>query len=130
MDMNWKGIFKKGGSHQEESSVWKSLQSEESLKELIEQSHLKPQLLFKHSTRCGISRMVWSQNRSRLESLADSADLHFLDLLTYRDVSNAVARDLQIPHESPQLLIVHQGEVVAHDSHGGISQMDIEGKIL
>jgi bacillithiol system protein YtxJ len=54
-----------------------------------------------------------------------NADLHYLDLLNYRDVSNEVGYKFQVMHQSPQLLVLRNGVVVAHASHGAINEMDL-----
>jgi bacillithiol system protein YtxJ len=87
-------------------------------------SKSKTQFVFKHSTRCGISRMVMSQFESAY-NLDINADLHYLDLLNYRDVSNEVGYKFQVMHQSPQLLVIKNGVVVAHASHGEINEIEL-----
>ncbi|WP_400079362.1 bacillithiol system redox-active protein YtxJ [Winogradskyella sp. R77965] len=104
---------------------WIALNSVEQLDTIAEKSKTKTQLIFKHSTRCGISRMVMNQFVSAYDVNAN-ADLYYLDLLSYRDVSNEVGFKFQVMHQSPQLLVLRNGVVVAHASHGGIIEMDLE----
>ena len=94
------------------------------LDEIAEKSKGKTQLIFKHSTRCGISRMVMNQFVSACD-VDSNADLYYLDLLNYRDVSNEVGYKFQVMHQSPQLLVIRNGVVVAHASHGSINEMDL-----
>ena len=82
------------------------------------------QFIFKHSTRCGISRMVMNQFESAYD-VDINADLHYLDLLNYRDVSNEVGYKFQVMHQSPQMLVVKNGVVVSHASHGAINEVDL-----
>jgi len=103
---------------------WLPLQTGTQLDEILERSKTKTQLVFKHSTRCGISRMVMSQFESAY-NVDSSADLYYLDLLNYRDVSNEVGYKYQVMHQSPQLLILRNGVVVAHASHGEINEIDL-----
>ncbi|MFN0729316.1 bacillithiol system redox-active protein YtxJ [Polaribacter gochangensis] len=81
-------------------------------------------LIFKHSTRCIISRMVLRQ----LEKVFDAKDvvvhLYFLDLLNYRDLSNEIAAKFQVPHQSPQLLVLKEGVLVGHASHYDILELE------
>jgi bacillithiol system protein YtxJ len=96
---------------------WKPLTSVFQLDEIVEFSKTKTIVLFKHSTRCGISRMVLSRFE---ESLADNQKevvFCFLDLLSFRDVSDEVAARFQVLHQSPQLLVIKNGSCVAHGSH-------------
>ncbi|MEM9141492.1 MAG: bacillithiol system redox-active protein YtxJ [Bacteroidota bacterium] len=105
---------------------WIPLTAVEQLEDIVAKSKGKPQLIFKHSVTCGISRMVLGRFRAQLKACEDRMDFHFLDLHAYRDVSNAVALQFQVLHQSPQVLILKNGTVVAHDSHGAITQMDLE----
>ena len=122
-------MFKKlfGSSEPKEEKVlpWIALNSIEQLSGIEERSKTKTQLIFKHSTRCGISRMVMNQFVEQYD-LDLNADLYYLDLLSYRDVSNEVGYKFQVMHESPQLLVIKNGVVVAHASHSTINDMDIE----
>jgi bacillithiol system protein YtxJ len=103
---------------------WLPLNSVDQLDRIAAQSKTKTQLIFKHSTRCGISRMVMNQFVSAYDTDAN-ADLYYLDLLSYRDVSNETGYKFQVMHQSPQLLVIKNGVVVAHASHGGINEVDL-----
>ena len=102
---------------------WSVLQTEEQLSEIIKKSSDKPQVIFKHSTRCSISSMV----KSRLEKseFPNAIDFHFLDLITYRSLSNKIAEDLKVYHESPQVLFVKDGECIYDESHMAIRMEDL-----
>ena len=121
-------MFKKlfGSSEPKEEKIlpWLPLTSVDQLETIAEQSKTKTQFVFKHSTRCGISRMVMSQFESAYD-IDINADLHYLDLLNYRDVSNEVGYKFQVMHQSPQLIVIKNGVAVAHDSHGAINEMDL-----
>ncbi|WP_431157530.1 bacillithiol system redox-active protein YtxJ [Winogradskyella poriferorum] len=122
------GLFKNmfGSSEPKEVKVlpWIPLDSINQLEIIAEKSKTKPQFIFKHSTRCGISRMVMNQFINQYD-LDSNVDLYYLDLLSYRDVSNEVGYKFQVIHQSPQLLIIKNGEAVAHESHGAINEMNI-----
>lgn len=105
---------------------WIPLTSLEQLDEIETSSNVKPQVIFKHSTTCGISRMVLNMFTSSYGLGPNQMNLYFLDLHAHRDVSNKVAEKFQVMHQSPQLLIVKSGVVVAHDSHGAISDINLE----
>ena len=113
------------GSKEEKQLPWIALTSLEQFNEIAGKSKTKTQVIFKHSTRCGISRMVMNQFVSAYD-LDTNADLYYLDLLNYRDVSNEVGYKFQVMHQSPQLLVIKNGVVVAHDSHGAINEMNLE----
>ena len=78
-------------------------------------------LIFKHSTRCSISMMAKRRFELDWENLPDNMPLYFLDLLKHRDLSAKIAQDFHVHHESPQLLLVKDGECILDQSHGGIS---------
>ncbi len=108
---------------------WISLNSIAQLEDIKAASSGKPQIIFKHSTTCGISRMVLNMFTSSYAIEPGTMDMHFLDLLANRDVSNAVAEKFQVMHQSPQMLIVKNGVVVAHDSHGAINELELANYI-
>ncbi|WP_405368414.1 bacillithiol system redox-active protein YtxJ [Nonlabens sp. Asnod2-A12] len=99
---------------------WDTLESIDQLDNIIKNSSIKPKVIFKHSTRCGISRMVFNQFQKGYESNDDNVTYYLLDLLSYRDVSNAVAQKLNVVHQSPQVIIIFNKEVVHTESHHGI----------
>ncbi|MDQ6757778.1 MAG: bacillithiol system redox-active protein YtxJ [Bacteroidota bacterium] len=103
--------------------TWISLLNEEQLNELKEKSYSKPQVIFKHSTRCSISNMA----KNRLERSSQSTDLnfYFLDLIKHRNISNKIAEDFKVYHESPQVLVIRNGECIYDESHSGIDMEEI-----
>jgi len=102
---------------------WITLQSESQLEDILKNSAHRPQVIFKHSTRCSTSALV----KHRLERAPQPQDIDFyyLDLLSYRPVSNKIAESFRIEHESPQVLIIRNGECVYDESHLGISMDEI-----
>lgn len=106
---------------------WNPLTSMEQLKELITRSQEKPQVIYKHSIRCSISSVV----KSRLEKAEtpEETDFHYLDLITYRPVSNAIAEMFEVHHESPQILVIWKGVCIYHESHMAINMDDITEQI-
>ena len=118
-----------GSSEPKEGKIlpWIALTSLEQLVTITENSKTKIQVIFKHSTRCGISRMVIKQFEKAYDLSENNLDLYYLDLLNYRDVSNEIAIKFEVMHQSPQLLVVKNGVVVAHDSHGAINTMNLNG---
>ena len=107
-----------GTSEKNEEKVlpWQELTSVSQLNDIEEKSNTKIQVLFKHSTRCGISRSVLNRFVSNYDLSLD-IDLYYLDLLNYREVSNEIAHKFQVIHQSPQFLILKNGKVVHHASH-------------
>ena len=98
---------------------WISLESADQLNSI--KQHQGYSLIFKHSTRCSISMMAKRRFELDWEDLPAELPLYFLDLITYRDLSRQVAEIFQVNHESPQLLLIKDGECILDQSHGGIS---------
>lgn len=116
-------MFKKSDSKApaEEKKVmpWIGLTQVSQLDSIKENSKGKTQLIFKDSTRCGISKMVIRQFMSNY-SYEDQIDAYYLDLLNYRSISQEIAARFQVMHQSPQLIVVKNGVVIHHASHHDI----------
>ena len=102
---------------------WKILNDTAQLEEIKKRSFEKTQVIFKHSTRCSISSVA----KSRLEKAQapENIDFYYLDLISYRNISNEVAEKFDVFHESPQVLLIQNGECVYHQSHGAIYMEEI-----
>lgn len=109
---------------------WIPLTEIEQLEEIEEQSKTKAQLIFKYSTRCGISRIVMNDFEKTYESLVQEFDLYYLDIISYREVSNTIADRFKVIHESPQVLVIKNGVVLAHASHSEINRLDLKVFIM
>lgn len=104
---------------------WHELVEVDQLDKIIEESMTKPVVIFKHSTRCGISRGVLKIFERNYSLTDEQLKLYLLDLLAHRDISNEIAKRFQVQHESPQLLVIKEGKVVHHDSHHSIEASDL-----
>lgn len=126
----FKKFFKTNDSDKQIKNVpalsWKPLQSEAQLEDIKAQSNVRLQIIYKHSSSCGISSMVLRQLEKSLIEFNGRADFYFLDLLSFRSVSNEVASRFQVLHQSPQLILLKNDTVVAHDSHYDLLQLPIE----
>ncbi len=100
---------------------WIDLTRVQQLTEIKALSKIRAQVIFKHSTRCATSSMAL--NRLERNTPPDQTDFYFLDLIRHRDVSNMIATEFSVYHESPQVLIIKNEECIYDESHGGI-QMD------
>jgi bacillithiol system protein YtxJ len=120
-------IFGASTESKEEKIVpWIPLNELQQLDFIEKKSTTKTQIIFKHSTRCGISRMVMNQFVEAYEFTEKDLDLYYLDLLNNRDVSNETGYKFQVIHESPQLIIIKNGIVVSQSSHGAINEINLE----
>jgi bacillithiol system protein YtxJ len=96
---------------------WYPLREEAAWQALLAASEERPQLVFKHSTTCGISAHVQHQLLQTTSSLQAVADLHLLDLLAHRKLSNQIAAETGVPHQSPQVILLHKGKPLYSASH-------------
>ena len=109
---------------------WNHLETIEQVSELAESSRSNPVVIFKHSTRCGISSMVKRRfERGVSERFTDTAQFYYLDLIKFRHVSNAIAERFNVQHESPQLILVHNGTAIYNTSHNGINAEALEQQL-
>jgi bacillithiol system protein YtxJ len=115
-------------SPSESKLQWNQLKSLNQLDEIIQQSAEKPVVIFKHSTRCSISRMALRQFESEFD-LQDKVTAYFLDLISYRDISNEIANRFGVVHQSPQLIVIRDGKAVYDTSHGDIDAATLKSKV-
>jgi bacillithiol system protein YtxJ len=109
---------------------WIQLNNIDQLKDIVQLSHTKPVLIFKHSTTCSISATSLSRfERQYDSSKAPNLQCYYLDLKAFRAVSNAVAEQLEVDHESPQVLLLANGQAVYNASHYDISFAEVVGAI-
>lgn len=102
---------------------WKVLNDEAGLEEIAERSASRPQVIFKHSTRCSISSVA--KGRLDRSDAPPTMDFYYLDLIRYRNISNKIAEVFNVPHESPQVLVIRDGKCVYDESHIAIDMNEI-----
>lgn len=95
------------------------------LDEMVAFSNQKPAVIFKHSTRCSVSRFALKQFENEF-ALEDNVDAYFLDLLEHRDISNEIASRFGVYHQSPQLLLIKEGKSVYDVSHSDIDAGELK----
>lgn len=109
---------------------WKYLTSEADLENAMAASDSKNIILFKHSTRCSISSMAKSRLERGWNISEAEADIYYLDLIQYRSVSNAIAENLGVVHQSPQVIVVRNGKAVYDASHSAIDAQSIKANLV
>lgn len=107
---------------------WIPLTDEGQLADIVTRSQTKPQVIFKHSTRCSISAVALQ--RMQKAKQPDGLDFYFLDLLAHRPLSNKVAEVFGVHHESPQVLLIKDGKCTFNESHLGISMNDLAAEAM
>jgi bacillithiol system protein YtxJ len=122
------GIFKNifGSSENENqmelNQIWINLEDLGQLNEIIIASEEKPVVIFKHSTRCSVSRMALKQFENEF-NLQGKMDAYYLDLIENRAISNEIASKFEVVHQSPQLLVIKNGKCIYNISHSDIDAL-------
>lgn len=116
---------------QQDKPLWPgvAIQSKANLEELIADSFTRPQLIFKHSTRCSVSRYVLADFISHFTYSSEEFASHYLDLLNYREISNQISEKFEVIHQSPQILVIKDGKAVTNASHEGINELQLSSYI-
>ena len=120
-------MFWKKGNNEKASSVnWQRLSSVDQLETIKEESKAQPVVIFKHSTRCGISSMALNRLEREWSEDLNNIKAYYLDLISYRQISNAIENEFGIYHESPQLILIENGKAVYDASHMSISTVELK----
>ena len=109
---------------------WIPLTEEKQLEEIITESEKAPVMIFKHSTRCSIS----SASLNRMERNWNDSEMHgmktyYLDLLQYKPISNKIANVFSVEHQSPQVLLIKNGDSVWDASHYYIQYQELKNRL-
>lgn len=107
---------------------WIYLTSFNQLDEIMTVSNEKAVVIFKHSTRCSVSRMALKQFENEFD-IKNGVDMYFLDLLEHRAISNEIASRFNVYHQSPQLLLIKNGKSVYDVSHSDIDAGELKEKL-
>lgn len=107
---------------------WIELANTGQLDVIKEKSILRPQVIFKHSTRCSISSMA--KGRLERSQVPQEADFYYLDLISHRNISSKIAEEFKVHHESPQVLVIKNGECIFDESHYGIDMEEIRQQVI
>nr|MBS0037422.1 bacillithiol system redox-active protein YtxJ [Saprospiraceae bacterium] len=106
--------------------LWENITDLKILKAAHDRSNDQPVYLFKHSTRCGISSHAKSELQEWHRKNINKAEVYYLDLIAYRSISNQISENYRIPHQSPQIIVLVNGEAVHALSHSSINEVDLE----
>lgn len=126
----FKNIFNSSddANSNENKIIWNQLTDLAQLNEITIISNEKPVAIFKHSTRCSISRMALKQFENEFNS-SDKVTPYFLDLIAYRDISNEIATRFGVHHQSPQLILIKEGKAIYSVSHSDIDAEELGRKV-
>ena len=126
----FKNIFNSSddANSNENKIIWNELTDLAQLNEITIISNEKPVAIFKHSTRCSISRMALKQFENEFNS-SDKVTPYFLDLIAHRDISNEIATRFGVHHQSPQLILIKEGKAIYNVSHSDIDAEELGRKV-
>ena len=102
---------------------WIHLTEENQIQNIIIRSQEKPQVIFKYSNRCFLSEVIF--RRLQKDCCPEAIDFYFLDLLAFRGISDKITEVFHVPHQSPQILLIRDGECIFEESHSEISLEEI-----
>ena len=109
---------------------WSELTDTAHIDELTKESHQKHVLIFKHSTRCSISQTALGRlERNWDEKEMEDVKPYFLDLLSYRKLSHHIADQFEVEHESPQILLIKNGQAIYDRSHLDIDYHSVKSEL-
>jgi bacillithiol system protein YtxJ len=122
-----KKIFKKNVAEAQQAFInWIRLTNIDQIKQIRSLSKSETVFIFKHSTRCGISKMVIKRFENMFDESMSNVKVYYLDLLNYRDISNEIAVAFEVIHQSPQLLIIKNEVSVFNASHQDITSVKLQ----
>ncbi|MCG2792692.1 MAG: bacillithiol system redox-active protein YtxJ [Weeksellaceae bacterium] len=113
-------IFGKKEEQAPRKSLWKNIETQKDLDLAVEKSFQHKVLIFKHSTRCFISKTVLKSFEKQMQNSHQDLAYYFLDLLAHRDISNQIEDRFSVTHQSPQLIVLEHGKAVYNASHQSI----------
>lgn len=92
--------------------------SRDDVEQLFARSAERPVIVFKHDTTCSISRAAYGE----MEQVTEDVAIVDVD----HDVSGEVAERTGVQHESPQVIVVRDGQAIWSASHHDITQAAVE----
>ncbi len=113
-------IFRKKEEQDQTKTLWTRIESEKDLDAAVEKSLQKKVVIFKHSTRCFISKTVLKSFEKQMENSDKDYSYYFLDLIAHRNISNDIESQLDVVHQSPQLIVLENGKAIYNASHQSI----------
>ena len=113
------------------STPWLPLTQPDQLAAIVQESHERPVLIFKHSTTCSISAAAKGKiERQWADSGLSDVAIYYLDLLRFRPLSAQIAEQFGVRHESPQLLLIQDGKCRYDASHMGIRLNEVAANVM
>ena len=96
---------------------WHKISVEKEVGDILKSSNEKPQVIYKHSRSCAISYLALKNLETLPDEVKEKADFYMVDVIGQRPISNHITKELSVRHESPQLFVIKDGEVLWNGSH-------------
>ncbi|HAD11201.1 MAG TPA: bacillithiol system redox-active protein YtxJ [Saprospirales bacterium] len=109
---------------------WKPLENLDQIEQIKLRSREIPVLIYKHSNRCHICSITQFRLEDDWAFGANELEAYYLDVIAHRPVSLEVANTFQVHHESPQVLLIMDGECVYDASHLDIQFQELKEEYL
>lgn len=123
------GLFSSTSNPSVSDDIWEIISDANQVEAIVQKSEERPQLIYKHSHRCSICTISKGTLESASNDILEEADMHFVNVVNSREASNFIASELDVRHESPQVILIDAGEVIWHASHGSINADAILDKL-
>lgn len=104
---------------------FKEITSSPEFAELLAESCQRKIIIFKHSTTCPISERAYQEVKAFIQNSKDDVLVVMIKVIESRPVSNQVANDLEVKHQSPQVLLLSNRKVLWHTSHQSVTKDNI-----
>ncbi len=102
---------------------WKEIQTTDEWNQVLEDSQVKPILVLKHSTTCPVSAAAFGEYEHFLKEVEnDGVSYILVKVIESRPVSNQIASDLEVKHESPQAILIKEKNTIWNASHWKITK--------
>jgi bacillithiol system protein YtxJ len=99
---------------------WGDIKESSKLHDLDEASHNKIQLIYKHSTRCATSYFALKNLQSMPKESLEFTNIYIVDVISQRAISRHISQHYKVKHESPQVILVKDGQVLWNGAHGEV----------
>jgi bacillithiol system protein YtxJ len=109
-----------------EDPFWNSVTSEEQLDEILDTSIEKPLVILKHSNQCGTSFFAKRNLELINKSEHENVDFFLIDVIHQRALSRYLSERIGVRHESPQLFVIKNSEIIWHGSHHQVNEKNLK----
>ncbi|MBC2724467.1 bacillithiol system redox-active protein YtxJ [Desulfosporosinus sp.] len=105
---------------------FKEINSPQDLEGILEESRLRKIIIFKHSTACPTSARAWQEVQDFIQESSDEILVVMIKVIESRSISNQLAETLGVKHQSPQVLLLSNRQILWHTSHQTVTQTNIK----